>query len=102
MWECYMLSGFYMTEGARNAVWDTAIEVLRYGKEWTFVKTPEVEGRVETEGKTAVLGDLFGYVCTAEIDTEHGSGTLTFLVRGPRSEDGHWFVYQPFGHSTLN
>ena len=62
-------------------LYSTAVELHERGQKSRKVHGEGFEGRVTSKNRSASLGGMSGDLFEAEIDTERGSGRVTFIVR---------------------
>lgn len=63
------------------ALYSTAVEIKEGGVKSRKVRGEGFEGRVASKNRRACLGGMSGDLFEANIETERGSGRVTFIVR---------------------
>jgi len=78
---CLMVGGANLTDQMRDLLFYSSREMFREGRHNAHVVTDDLEARIETAFKTAVLGYIAGPVFSAEVDSIRGKATVHYIIR---------------------
>ena len=78
---CLMCVGGSLCDDIRDALFDTAQDMIYKQKPRWRLKRREFEGEVTTKGKTACIGGLSGIVFYGIIETEKRKIKISYIVR---------------------
>lgn len=81
MISCMMFQNISLDNEMREALFRAAVAMCLQQEEKQPVQGDTFVGQVETSFDTALFGAIFGILFTAQIETNLGSGTVTFIVR---------------------
>lgn len=90
---CLTVEGGPLTDPMRNLLFDTAQEMMEKSDEVRIIRTSVGEGEIRTSGEQGVVGGMCGTIFNADLDTNHGSFSVAYMVRPTqtfKAKDGYW------------
>lgn len=95
MIHCLMVAGHGINDDIRDILFDIAQEIYQKDEFEHTIKSPWLEGKITTQYKQAMLGDLGGIIFHAHIESNHGETKVNYIVRPSdlRSCDGTWVLF---------
>jgi hypothetical protein len=92
-----MWTGLPLTDDDRTFLFNHAQDMVRRGEDYKKIKTPDIEGFIETRWRRVGLGEKFGIEFRAHIETNFGENTVHYFVSygNLRAQDGEWVNYIP-------
>lgn len=96
---CLMVSGKPLTFEIFDVLLKTACQMVKDSKDRQKMKSDQMEGLVFTDFRRATLGSISGIVFLAEISTEAGDISVSYIVRTEDmrvfEEKGVWIREMP-------